>query len=102
MSASSSSENNLIDSLVNETHEAMDVEVKEWLDLTENDHRAALAKGIIALANHGGGYAVIGFEELPDGTFTPAQRRPSDLAGWSQDAIQAIVAKYIDPGIQCR
>src|SRR5262249_30529652 len=49
--------------------------------------------------NHGGGYLVIGFE---DGSLSPAHPRPSNLNGWSQHAIQAIVAKYIDPAVQCR
>ena len=96
------SENADLDDLINEPREAMDVEVKEWLDLNDNDHRAALAKEIIALANHGGGYIVIGFKELADGTFEPARPRPDTLDAWSQDAIQAIVAKYVDPGVQCR
>jgi len=88
--------------LVAEPREALDIEVKEWLDLINNDHRALVAKELIALANHGGGHLVIGFEELPDGSFRPANPRPSTLDAWSQDAIQSIVAKYIDPAIQCR
>lgn len=91
-----------LDDLINEPREALDVEVKEWLDLNVNDHRATLGKEIIALANHGGGYVVIGFKELNDGTFEPARPRPDNLDAWSQDAIQAIVAKYVDPGVQCR
>lgn len=91
-----------LDDLINEPREGLDVEVKEWLDLNDHDHRAMLAKEIIALANHGGGYIVIGFEELLDGTFKPAQPRPATLEAWSQDAVQSIVAKYIDPAIQCR
>jgi predicted HTH transcriptional regulator len=43
------------DELLAEPREALDVEVKEWLDLTDNDQRANVAKEIIALANHGGG-----------------------------------------------
>jgi hypothetical protein len=44
---------------------------------------------------------VIGFEEGKDGSFTPASPRPANLVAWSQDAIQSIIAKYIDPTIQC-
>jgi hypothetical protein len=87
---------------VAEPRETLDVEVKELLDLTRNDHRALPAKEVIALANHGGGYLVIGFEELADGSFKPAGSRPPTLDAWSQDAIQSIVAKYVDPTIQCR
>ena len=78
------------------------MEVKEWLDLTNNDHRALVAKEIIALANHGGGYLMIGFEELTDGSFKPANPRPPNLDAWSQDAIQSIISKYVDPTVQCR
>lgn len=91
-----------LDDLVNEPRETLDVEVKEWLDLAEPDHRAALAKEIIAIANHGGGFVIVGFKELEDGTFRPAQRRPRDLSSWSQDAIQSVLEKYVDPSIQCR
>ena len=94
--------NSDLDDLVNEPREALDVEVKEWLDLTDNDHRAIVAKEIIALANHGGGVLVIGFEEQADGTFQASPGRPSNLEAWSQDSIQSIVAKYVDPGVQCR
>lgn len=86
-----------LDELIAEPRESLDVEVKEWLDLTAPDHRAALAKEIIALANHGGGYLVGGFVEQSDGSFAPADPRPPSLNDWSQDAIQGIIAKYVDP-----
>ena len=91
-----------LDDLINEPRETLDVEVKEWLDLTDNDHRALIAKEIIALANHGGGILVIGFEESTDGTFRPSASRPVNLNAWSQDGIQSIIAKYADPSVQCR
>jgi hypothetical protein len=91
-----------LDDLINEPRETLDVELKEWLDLRDNDHKAIVAKEIIALANHGGGVLVIGFEEQEDGTFKTASGRPDDLQAWSQDNIQSIVARYIDPGVQCR
>jgi hypothetical protein len=91
-----------LDDLINEPRETLHVEIKEWLDLTDNDHRAIVAKEIIALANHGGGVLVIGFEEQADGTFKPAADRPSSLDMWSQDSIQSIIAKYGEPTVQCR
>jgi hypothetical protein len=42
-----------LDDLINEPRETLDVEVKEWLDLTDNDHRSMVAKEIITLADHG-------------------------------------------------
>ena len=91
-----------LDDLINEPRKTLDVEVKEWLDLTDNDHRLMVAKEIIALANHGGGFLMIGFEERADGTFEPSAGRPTNLDAWSQDSIQSIVFKYADPGVQCR
>ena len=96
------SDNKYISELVREPREALDIEVKNWLDLTDNGVRAALAKEIIALANHGGGYIVIGFNEQDDGTFEPDLKQPRSMSAWAQDQVQSIVAKYIDPGIQCR
>ncbi|WP_436642473.1 AlbA family DNA-binding domain-containing protein [Microbaculum sp. FT89] len=94
--------NTNLDELVSEPRESLDIEVKEWLDLVDNENRAALAKEVIALANHGGGYIVIGFAEQPDGTFIAATPRPPTLDAWSQDAIQSIIAKYLDPLVQCQ
>ncbi|WP_324751808.1 helix-turn-helix domain-containing protein [Roseovarius sp. Pro17] len=87
--------------LVDEPREALDVEVKEWLDLSTKAHKASLAKEIIALANNGGGFVVVGFKELDSGTFTVDTDHPDDLALWSQDSVQGIVARYINPVFQC-
>ena len=70
--------------LLAELREALDIEVKEWLDLTNHDHCAIVAKEIIALANHGGGYLIIGFEELKDGSFAPANPRKTPSRRWSR------------------
>lgn len=94
--------NSFLADLIREPNESLNVEVKEWLDLSDNDHRATIAKEIIALANHGGGFLVVGFEEQSDGSFKAGSARPSNLEAWSQDGIQSIVAKYLDPSIQCR
>lgn len=77
--------------------EGLDVELKGWLELSDNGHRGTLAKSLIALANHGGGVVIIGFDT--DGT--PAQNRPSDLKPYSQDAINDIVERYADPSFHC-
>lgn len=85
-----------LEGLLAEPRETMEIEVKEWLDLQENDHRALLAKEIIALANHGGGYIVVGFRETDDGLFEPVPPSPEQMRGWSQDAVQDVVSKYVD------
>ncbi len=54
--------------LINNLSEGLEVEVKNWLGgLQSNDEKAILAKEIIALANQGGGYIFIGFEDEGDG-----------------------------------
>jgi predicted HTH transcriptional regulator len=95
-------ENAAISELLAEPRETLDVEIKTWLDLRDHDHRALIARHIIALANHGGGTLIIGIEELSDGSFRPATPRPLNLDAWSQDDMQSIVAKYVDPNIQCK
>lgn len=40
--------------LVRHPREDLHIEVKSWLDLGNEDHKADLAKAIMALANHGG------------------------------------------------
>lgn len=43
--------------------EELDVELKQWLDLSDKTDRANLAQAILAMANHGGGTVLLGFEE---------------------------------------
>jgi predicted HTH transcriptional regulator len=54
--------------LLLDLREAQDAEIKGWLDLRGNEeHKATLAKALLALANHGGGFVVIGFTETDTG-----------------------------------
>lgn len=87
--------------LVENPRETPDVELKDWLDLRGNpDHKAQLAKALLALANHGGGYLLIGFEDGPDPKRSERDE-PSTLAGYSQDIINGIVQSYADPPFHC-
>lgn len=88
--------------LLIEPRESMDVEVKGWLDLAGKEHAAVLAKAAIALANHGGGSLILGFDEdKTTARFVPGPGRPSDLRMYGQDAISAIVARHAEPNFQC-
>ncbi|MFQ5902412.1 MAG: helix-turn-helix domain-containing protein [Candidatus Binatia bacterium] len=78
----------------------MDTEVKGWLDLSSEDDKANLAQAILALANFGGGYIILGFTE-EGGVWVPAEPRPSDLNGYTQDRINGIVHRYAEPPFQC-
>jgi hypothetical protein len=87
--------------LLIDPHETLDFEIKGWLDLGTPDHQAKLAKAIIALANHGGGYILIGYEELAGLPAQPATGRPPTLSQYNRDRINGIVEKYLDPITHC-
>ena len=80
--------------------EDLDAEYKGWLDLREDRDRANLAKAVIALANHGGGVIVLGFEESSAGLV--ARPKPAGIPDVTQDDINAAVARYATPQFQCR
>jgi hypothetical protein len=81
-----------LQALVAYPREDLDRELKGWLDLDDGENAASLMKAVLALANHGGGFVLIGFtEEL--GTWVEDEAgRPADLmmygqtesTGWSQ------------------
>ena len=81
--------------------EDLDKELKNWLNLSQEDDKANIAKAILALANHGGGHILIGFTK-EDGNWVPAESRPSNLDGYTQDVINGIVQRYADPPFNCR
>lgn len=87
--------------LLVDPREALDFEVKNWLDLRgSNDDKATFAKAILALANHGGGFIALGLIETDAGV-EEAEGRPATLDGYSQDLINGIVQNYCDPPFHC-
>lgn len=81
--------------------EHLDFEIKNWLDLqNDNNAKAILAKAALALANHGGGFIVLGLAEN-DARFSEASGRPSNLSAYSQDAINGIIQYYAEPAFHC-
>lgn len=90
----------LTDLLV-DPREDLDCEIKNWLDLRDsNDDKATFAKAILALANHGGGFIVLGLSETNNGVIE-ADGRPATLDNYSQDQINGIVHNYCDPVFHC-
>jgi hypothetical protein len=81
--------------------EALAFEIKEWLNLGDNAHKARLAQAIIALANHGGGTVLIGYAEQGNGSFMPAEPRPTDLSGYTTDVVNEISRAYLNPPVHC-
>ncbi len=86
--------------LLRAPRESLDLEIKGWLDLSDSSHRADLGKALLALANHGGGYVIVGYSEV-DGGWVVDASRPNDLEAYSQDAINGIVQKFADPVFHC-
>lgn len=81
--------------------EELEVEIKGWLNLqSSNEDKATLAKALLALANHGGGYVIIGFSEV-NASFQAAQGRPATLEHYRQDIVNGIVQKYAEPAFHC-
>jgi len=95
--------NKRIQFLIDNLQESLDVEVKNWLNgVQSNDEQARLAKEVIALANHGGGYIFIGFEDENDlGFHAEIPPKSGELEAFSQDKIASIVQKYTSPSCQC-
>jgi hypothetical protein len=76
--------------------ETLDFEVKGWLDLNDVEARGTVAKAMIALENHGGGFLLIGFSEEQE-RFIPDPERPASLAQYGTDEINAIIKKCAEP-----
>ena len=77
--------------------EGLDFEAKRWLDMSDRDSHGLLAKALIALENHGGGYIVVGYEEDEEKRLRPDPHRPESLEHYSSDAINAIVKRCAEP-----
>jgi hypothetical protein len=89
-------------SLLQFPSERPNVEYKSWLDVTQNSGKAILAKAAIALANHGGGIIVLGMrEDRNEGAALRSLARPPALGRYSQDDINAAIARYSDPAFHC-
>lgn len=85
--------------LLGEPREDLAAEYKTWLDLSTNEHKAILAKAAIALANHGGGYIVVGFEDHGH-QLAPADR-PANMLEVAQDEVNAAIQRFATPQFHC-
>jgi hypothetical protein len=81
--------------------ESLETELKGWLDVTDGEQAASLVKAILALANHGGGYVLIGFTESGGTWNLDEANRPSDLNQFDQDKLNGLVSRYAEPTIHC-
>lgn len=85
--------------LVAEPREDLAAEYKGWLNLTETNHKAVLAKAAIAIANHGGGYIIIGMRD--DRAQLVSVSRPDDIPASAQDAVNAAIQRFATPEFHC-
>jgi hypothetical protein len=85
--------------LVTAGSEDLDVEYKAWMDTSQTDVRAKVARHLAALANHGGGSLIFGVD---DTTRKPLGKTSLDRALFEEDAISAVVKRYLDPPFQCQ
>ncbi len=85
--------------LVVHPRESLDTEYKDWFNWRTEEGKATIAKAVMALANHGGGYLVLGFEEMKQRL--ESRPRPQHIAEITQDGVNAIVARYAEPAFHC-
>lgn len=77
--------------------ETLDFEVKQWLDMRDIETRGVIAKALIALENHGGGFLLFGYKENGDKSLSPDPNRPTSLEPYLTDAMNAIVKRCAEP-----
>jgi hypothetical protein len=80
--------------LVDAPNERLSVEYKAAIDFSDRIAKAKLAKHIAALANHGGGHIVVGFDD----DLKPTAELPPVFG---RDDVASVVKVYLDPTFQC-
>lgn len=77
--------------------ETLDFEVKRWLDMNDPESRGLVAKTLIALENHGGGFLLFGYMEDAHKKLVPDPNRPASLEPYLSDAVNAVLKKWAEP-----
>ena len=88
-------------SFVEMPRENLSVEYKSWLNLKENRAQATLVKATIAIANHGGGHIVLGFEESGNNKILASIPKPVECADITQDDINSVIQKFVTSDFHC-
>ena len=81
--------------LVDAPRERLDVEYKAWLDITDRETRAKLAKHLRA-GEFRRGFLLFGI----DNDMKPARPRPAAAGPYDQDMLFGIVKRYLTPAFQ--
>lgn len=82
--------------------EALDFEVKQWLDLSDVEHQGLVAKSLIALENHGGGFLLFGYMEDSSKKLVPDPNRPASLKPYLADSINSIIKRRAEPSFHAQ
>lgn len=90
-----------LDGFLASPRETLAIELKRWLDLKDPEVKAKIARHLMAIANHGGGWIQFGFEDPRDGTYPHQGARCPDTTAYSTDAINSIVERYARPAFHC-
>ena len=87
-----------LEGLIAHASEDLSVEYKDWLDLNTDEGKANLAKAAIAIANHGGGYVVLGFRDR----IIPLRSTPLPIgvSSVTQDSVNEAIRRYASPEFQ--
>jgi hypothetical protein len=83
--------------LVDQRREEPDIEYKAWMNLSESEGKAKIAKHICAIANYGGGWLVFGIDD----NGKHSEPHPGDLSAYNHDVVNGIVSRYLAPAFHC-
>lgn len=86
--------------LVQLAQERPELDYKEVLDLSSRDGCASLAKDVIAFANYGGGWIVVGMREFEPGKFDACGVGLSPAEMLETTRLHKAIAPYMDPLVQ--
>lgn len=79
---------------------SLNVQYKDWLDLSVEEEAVDLAKDVLAMANSGGGTIILGYRQGSD-RWVPNVNGERDLGEYRQDVIDRIVERYADVPLRC-
>jgi len=80
--------------------ERLDVEIKKLEPLQRrSDYSAQIAKAVMALSNHDGGFLIVGFE-LSDYGYQEDVDNPSDIETWEKTRLHDMLGQYMSPVVE--
>lgn len=88
-----------IRTLVDQPVEALQVELKTWLDPRADDGIAKLVKAIFAVRNRNGGFLVVGFDDKTREPDPYTFDQPVDVV-YHIDVLQGLVSRYVSPSFE--